>query len=171
MTTACVPERSRGRDYFVATHGESIRTHRQLKDALLRFPETKEGNIDAARFLWNYRLWTRVQQLRGLLDYFENRGVMTQEELRRWARQSDFKRDFERKVPGLAFAVYKWLVMRQGVETVKPDVHVRRFVTTAFGRSVTDMEIVHLLENVAKELSRKAYELDSSIWESQRVKV
>ena len=75
----------RAHDYFVATHGESIRTHHQLKDALLRFPETKEGNIDAARFLWNYRLWTRVQQLRGLLNYFESRGVMTQEELRRWA--------------------------------------------------------------------------------------
>jgi len=70
----------------------------------------------------------------------------------------------------LAFAVYKWLVMRQGVETVKPDVHVCRFVMTALGRSVKDMEVVYILENVAKELSRKPYELDWSIWESQRAK-
>jgi hypothetical protein len=28
---------------------------------------------------------------------------------------------------GLGIAVYHWLIMRQGVDTVKPDVHVRRF--------------------------------------------
>jgi hypothetical protein len=93
---------------------------------LLRFPDTKEGNTPAAHFLWNYRLWTRAHQLRGLLDYFEQRGVTTQEALKAWARESDFDRDFRGRVPGLAFAVYKWLVMRQGVESVKPDVHVRR---------------------------------------------
>ena len=161
----------RAHDYFVKTHGELIRTHHQLKDALLRFPATKEGNTAAARFLWNYRLWTRAQQLRGLLDYFEQRGVTTQEELKEWAREGDFDRDFRGRVPGLAFAVYKWLVMRQGVETVKPDVHVRRFAETTLGRRLSDQEIVGAFEAVARELSLRAYELDWRIWESQRQEI
>src|SRR3954447_12254243 len=57
--------------YFAANHARTITTHYQLKDTLRRYPNTKQGNIDAAVFLWNYRLWTRAQQLRGLLDYFE----------------------------------------------------------------------------------------------------
>jgi len=35
-------------------------------------------------------------------------------------------------------ARYQWLVMRQGVDTVKPDVHVRRFAEAAVGRKLND---------------------------------
>lgn len=156
--------------FFAANNGRTITTHEQLKATLQRYPETKDGNTQAAMFLWNYRFWTRVQQLRGLLDYFETRGVTTQVNLEEWARTSEFKRDFEKKVPGLAIAVYQWLVMRQGVETVKPDVHVRRFAEEALARHLRDAELVVGFEAVAKELSLKAYELDWRIWEHQRLK-
>jgi hypothetical protein len=36
-------------------------------------------------------------------------------------------------VKHLGLAAYKWLTMRLGVETVKPDVHVHRFVESAVG--------------------------------------
>jgi hypothetical protein len=157
--------------YFAANHSPTITTHRQLKETLQRYPGTKEGNIAAAMFLWNYRLWTRAQQLRGLLGYFEARGVTTQTALEVWAKESEFKRDFEGRVPGLGLAVYQWLVMRQGIETVKPDVHVRRFAEEALARRLGDGEIVAAFEAVAEELSLKAYELDWRIWEHQRTKV
>jgi hypothetical protein len=118
----------------------------------------------------NYRLWTRARQLRGLLDYFEARGVTTQAALEAWAKGGEFKRDFEGRVPGLGLAVYQWLVMRQGIETVKPDVHVRRFAEEALARRLGDAEIVAAFEAVAKELSLKAYELDWRIWEHERAK-
>jgi hypothetical protein len=156
--------------YFAANHAPTITTHGQLKETLRRYPETKGGNIDAAMFLWNYRLWTRAQQLRGLLDYFEARDVTTQAALEDWAKGSEFRRDFEGRVRGLGLAVYQWLVMRQGIETVKPDVHVRRFAEEALGRRLGDAELVAAFEAVAKGLSLKAYELDWRIWEHQRTK-
>ena len=88
--------------------------------------------------------------------------------MRRWAKESDFERDFRGKVKGLAFAIYKWLVMRQGVETIKPDVHVKNFLRNVTGRTLTDQEAVSVLEQVATELQRPANELDWSIWEKQR---
>jgi len=90
--------------------------------------------------------------------------------LTRWANTSDFERDFKGKIPGMGYAIYQWLVMRQGIETVKPDVHLRRFVESIVHHEFTDYELVGELEKVARQLGLKAYELDWRIWEYQRSK-
>jgi hypothetical protein len=112
--------------HYEQQHYATIRTHADLKTFLEGYPDTKEGNTAAATSLFGYKMWTRVSLLRRLLDYFESRGVTTQSALRQWAATSSYATDFEGKVPGLGYAVYNWLVMRQGVESIKPDVHVRR---------------------------------------------
>ena len=105
-----------------------------------------------------------------MLAYFDSIGVTAQESLRSCAEESDFDRDFRGRIKGLAFAGYKWLVMRQGVETIKPDVHVKNFLKETTGRMFSDQEAVTVLERVAKDLKRPANELDWSIWETQRNK-
>ena len=69
----------------------------------------------------------------------------------------------------MGLAIYKWLLMRQGVETIKPDVHLKRFVGSTISRSdFKDQELIVVLEEVARQLGVKSYELDWSIWEYQR---
>src|SRR5207253_881411 len=97
-----------------------------LEGLLARFPDDQSGNTTLAVHLWGYRLWTRARMLRDLVRYFDARGVRTQAALHEWARSSEFGRDFAGQVRGLGPAVYNWLVMRQGVETIRPDVHVMR---------------------------------------------
>jgi hypothetical protein len=58
--------------------------------------------------------------------------------------------------------------MRQGVDTVKPDVHVRRFAEDAFGRQLSDDEVVEVVTRAARLLNIKAYEFDWRIWEASR---
>jgi hypothetical protein len=58
--------------------------------------------------------------------------------------------------------------MRQGVDTVKPDVHVRRFAEAVAGRSLSDDDVVEVVTRAAHELGLKAYELDWRIWEASR---
>jgi hypothetical protein len=147
---------------------DEIRTLDDLADVFARFPDDKEGNLTLAQYLWGYNMWTRAHQLRDLASFFRSIGVTDQEALKAWAAQAEFERDFEGKVYGLGIAVFQWLVMRQGVETVKPDVHVHRFVTNALGRSVSDAEAIALVEAAAAELGIKAYELDWRIWEASR---
>ena len=115
------------------------------------------------------KYWNRVSLLRKLVTYFESIGVTSQEKLAHWANTSDFEKDFSGKIPGMSFAIYQWLIMRQGIETIKPDVQVTRFVESIIHRSdIARQEIVETLEKVAKQLGLKAYELDWKIWEYQR---
>jgi len=144
-----------------------INDFNDLQVLLARFPDDKAGNTQVAEYLWGYKLWTRVGLLRRLLKFLGERGITTQEKLKEWAFQSDFNRDMAGKVKGIGFGIYKWLVMRQGVETIKPDIWVHRFVKQAVGRDMSDQETVNMVEAAAKKLNLKAYELDWRIWESR----
>ena len=158
----------RALEHFKARHGARIRGMGDLRQVLRRFADDQPGNTALAQYLWGYNLWTRAHILRDLVDYFDALGVRDQESLRAWAASSDFQRDFEGKVKGLGLAAYKALVMRMGVDTVKPDTHVRRFVEAAIGRRTTDVGAVTLVEAAARELGLPAAELDWRIWEYQR---
>ncbi|MBA2642624.1 MAG: hypothetical protein H0U82_06845 [Actinobacteria bacterium] len=163
-TTAVV----RALEHYKAKRREEIRTIEGLTAVFSRYPDDQAGNTELARHLWGYKLWTRAHMLRDLVAFFEEQGVTDQDALRRWAIASDFRRDFEGRIRGLGLAVYKWLVMRQGVDTVKPDVRLRRFTEAIVGRRLTDAELVALLEAAAKELEMPAYRLDWAIWESMQ---
>lgn len=158
----------RALDHYRQNCWDEVRTLDDLEGLFERYPDDREGNTALAAYLWGYKLWTRAELLRGLAAFFRGEGILTQNDLRTWAKRSDFARDFKGRVRGLGYAVYNWLVMRQGVETVKPDTHVHRFVRSVLGRGLSDTEVVELLERVARELGLKAYQLDWRIWEHQR---
>lgn len=147
---------------------DQVRTMGDLQALMDDYPEDKEGNTALAQKLWGYSMWTRAAMLRGLVDYFDRIGIRDQEALRDWAAQADFKRDFEGRVRGLGPAVFQWLIMRQGVETVKPDVHLRRFAERAVERTLSDQEVIDLVTQAAGALGMKAHELDWGIWEHER---
>jgi hypothetical protein len=141
-----------------------IRTLRGLERTLARFPDDQAGNEALALHLWGYRLWTRAAQLRGLCAFFREAGIVDERSLEAWAHGSEFRRDFEGRVKGLGRAVYESLVMRAGVDTVKPDVHVRRFAEAAVGRRLNDADLVEAVARAATRLGLRAVELDLRIW-------
>ena len=165
MNTTAV---ERALDHYRRERWDELRTFDDLERCCKQFPNDKNGNTALAQYLWGYNLWTRAEQLRGLVAYFWRHSITTQDALREWAQRSTFKTDFEGKVKGLGPAVYNWLVMRQGVETVKPDVHVRRFAETSVGRRLSDDDVVRVVVQAAQRLGIPAYELDWAIWEAGR---
>lgn len=156
--------------HFEDNHWDDLRTEGRLRRFLDKFPDTKGGNYAGARALWGYRYGRRFRQLRRLVSYFRKVGVTNQASLRRWARKSSFEGDFKGKVKGLAFAVYKWLQMRIGVQTVKPDVHIKNFLSRAAGRKFGDEEAVSALERVARDIGWKAHLLDWAIGEREKAR-
>lgn len=163
-TTAVIRALQRFRD----NRWDEIRTLGDLESVMARFSDDQVGNTELAQYLWGYNLWTRAHQLRDLSSFFDRIGVCDQAHLRAWAEEGEFRSDFEGQVKGLGIAVYQWLVMRQGVDTVKPDVHVHRFVEAALHRPLSDQEVVDIVTEAAHELGLKAYELDWRIWENSR---
>jgi len=139
-----------------------------LVELMRLFPADERGNTALAQHLWGYDLWTRAQMLRELVAYFSSIGVTDQARLRRWATDATFDEDFKGRVRGLGPAVFQWLVMRQGVDTVKPDVHLHRFATRAVGRVLSDADVVEVVVAAARELGRPAHRIDWAIWEAGR---
>lgn len=95
-------------------------------------------------------------------------GLVDQDHLRTWAYESDFERDFSGRVKGLSIAAYCWLVMRLGVDTLKPDVWVHAFLRRTLGLGLGDAEAVQVLTEAAHRVGRSARELDAGIWEHER---
>jgi len=157
----------RASEHFNATRWDDVRSLDDLEALFEYFPNDKEGNSALGQFLWGYNFWTRAEQLRGLVAFVRTRSIETLDDLRSWAESSSFA-EFEGQVKGLGPVVYQWLVMRLGVETVKPDIHIVRFVSRAMGRQVSEREAIDSLVVVAGRMSVKANQLDWSIWEHER---
>jgi hypothetical protein len=162
--------------YFQDHESEQVRTLEDLEGVFSHFPDDdREANTRVATFLCGYKLWTRMGLLRALVSWMRRNKIGDLADLQQWAVTSDFKRDFEGQVRyraegrtyGLGLAVYSSLIMRLGVESVKPDIRLRRFVETTIGRKVSDLEIVAGLIEVAQHLGTTARQLDWAIWESQ----
>jgi hypothetical protein len=150
----------KAQEHFRSRYGMTVTTLDDLDDLLASFPDD-----DAlASSLWGNRHWRRARELRGLVTYLRERGVTDLGSLRRWAAATS-QDDFVGHIKGLGPAVYRSLVMRMGIDTIKPDVHVLRFVSSAIGRTVSQDEAVTSLEDVARRLGIDARTLDASIWE------
>lgn len=141
--------------HFRAHHGARV-SHRALCRLLDAFPDTRPGNRALAQCLWGAQHWSRAAFLRALLAGFEARGIHGPRSLARWARAADFARDvrgqFRSREHSLGFALFHWLRLRAGVATVKPDVHVRAFVSRAISRQASAAEAVDGLIAVARQL-------------------
>lgn len=156
------------------------KSHRKLKELVDSYPNTKKGNMSLASHLWNNQMWTRAKFLRVLLREFELRGIRGQKSLTRWLADADFRKDVKRQFKsrhrskgktgyhGIGIALFHWLCLRCGIDTIKPDVHVLKFVERAIGRRASPEECVETLTRIAREQHRKCYRLDAAIWHLQR---
>jgi hypothetical protein len=159
--------------YFWENH--EINTHKKLEILIARFPDTYLGNLQLANNLWGNNHWSRAKFLRVLMRCLDQRGIRGQKSLGRWFRNTDFEADvkgkFKTQEHSIGFVLFHWLCLRLGLETVKPDVHVRNFVRNVIGRAVPDREIVTALTAIAHRLpsqERRAYRLDAAIWHWQQ---
>jgi hypothetical protein len=154
--------------YYWNNRWHEIRQLGDLRAVVDRFPDTPEGNREAAQYLWGNKHWTRIGWLRGFVAFLEQESLTTQEQLREWANACDYERDFRGRVKYLGIAACQWLRMRLGVDTVKPDVHTHNFVKHAIGRPLSDTSLVKVIEAAARALNVRARRLDGAIWEHQR---
>ena len=111
-----------------------IRSLDDLQRVLERFADDPDGNRRAAIYLWGYGYGNRFGWLRGLVAWAHRQGLVDQHALRAWAYRSDYQRDFAGQVRNLGPAAYCWLVMRLGVDTVKPDAWLHSCVKRVLGR-------------------------------------
>ena len=143
-------------------HG--IDDHLRLKTVLANFPDTTDGNKAASVFLWNNKHWTRTICLRRFLSFLESVGATDQAALRAWAHKAKFESDFRGQVKGLGIAVFQWLLLRCGVDTIKPDVWVINFVERVVGKKFPERVLVTTFEKIAPLVGETLETIDVTIW-------
>lgn len=164
--------------HYRSRHHDELRSLDDLVAALETFPANSDGNREAAKHLWGYQYGDRLGRLRDLITWATKNGIIDQATLRAWAYQgdrsapsnivSDYRRDWAGQIKGLGPAAYCWLLMRLGVDIVKPDSWLHGFLKRSTGRDLDDMDLVQEICGAAGRIGRKARELDAGIWESER---
>lgn len=118
---------------------------------------------------WNYNHSARVEMLQSLTQRFleYNEANNFQEELngmKHWANSVSVSKYKDFGVKGIGLATFQYLRMLLGVQTVKPDVHIKKACGLALNRTVNDLEAIELIEQVSKRLDLPATVVDHNIW-------
>ncbi len=141
-----------------------INDHHQLKALLAKFPNDRDGNEAAALFLWSNRHWTRIELLRRLLEFFESVGVTDQPSLHAWIKTATFEADFKGKVKGLGIAVWEWLRIRCGIDSIKPDIWVINFAKRVVGKRISEKALVDTFGRISPLVGESLSTIDVTIW-------
>lgn len=119
--------------------------------------------------IWNYNHLVRVQLLESLIRRFityntENNFQNELEGMKDWAKRSSPKDYRNFGVKGIGLATFQYLRMLLGVQTVKPDVHIKNSIGIVLNRDVNDFEAIEFIEHASEKLGLPATVLDHNIW-------
>ncbi len=156
----------RALEHYKSEVWSEVRSLDDLERVFHDYDNDKDGNLALAQFLWGYNLWTRAEQLRGVVEWSRRAGINSMKDLSEWIESSTFA-DFEHQIDGLGLVVYQGLVMRLGGEAISPDVHVTRFVHNTISRNCSEADVNEALCVVANRIGMKTRVLDASIWDHQ----
>jgi hypothetical protein len=123
----------------------------------------------------NYRDERRAETLLGLIKYLivvqgQHEGATEAERLGWWARSAKPEDAWSVGVRGFGLAGFQYLRMLFGAQTVKPDIHIRRFVSETIGRAASDIEAIRLIELAAQSIGRPIAAVDYAVWTQRSAK-
>jgi hypothetical protein len=150
---------------FANQHPE-VDTLTRLLDLINTYPNHLEFSVMEL----NYRDEKRAVTLVGVLGYLLQvqaafNGSSEASRLTNWAKSAKPYDHETLGIPGFGLSGFQYLRILFGAQTVKPDVHIRRFVSKAIGHPVQDVQALLLVEAAGKHLGWPLPSLDYAIWE------
>lgn len=147
----------------------NINTLEQLKNLI-----DKKG-INAFENVWNYNHPKRVEILQDLAKFFldyktENSISDDLESMKHWARSVDINSGKILPIDGMGFATSQYIRKMLGVDSVKPDVHIKRSIFEGTGEKMSDRKTVLFIESTAETMGVTATALDHAIWKHYSLK-
>lgn len=134
-----------------------------------------EKGIYGFNVVWNYNHPKRVEILRDLTQFFLNNKKLVEIEndldsMQKWAREVDISSGNFLPVSGIGFTTGQYIRKLFSVDTVKPDVHIKKAIFDGTGIKLSEMKAVLLIEDTANIMSKSAKELDYAIWKHYSLK-
>jgi len=168
----CVLSLNRNYDNFCEPRVKRFQEQNPEVDSLarlLRLINTYPTPLEFSIKELNYRDEKRAATLVGVLIYLlkvqtDYEGSSETSRLTEWANLAQ-SCDYERlEIRGFGLSGFQYLRMLFGAQTVKPDLHICRFVAKAVGHAVSDTQALALLEVAGKDLGWPLSALDYAIW-------
>ncbi len=147
-------------NYFKENYPE-INTLEKLVDVI-----QKVGAEQFAPMYLDYQFKQLGQVVLDTADVFvENKTIENDlESMKLFASSSNFYKEIQR-VKGIGIATARYLAILLNVDTVKPDVHIMKFISNVLDRKVKEQEAIDLLTIVSKEMNKSVAIIDNSIWQ------
>jgi len=135
----------------------------------------KEKGINDFESVWNYNHPKRVEILQNLAKFFleyktENSIKDDLESMKHWAKSVDINSGKILPIDGMGFATSQYIRKMLGVDSVKPDVHIKRSIFEGIGEKMSDKKTVLFIEKAAEKMGLTATALDHAIWKHYSLK-
>lgn len=122
--------------------------------------------------IWNYNHPQRVEiltQLVGkLIDCAKIKNSDSPEQglskLRMWANSTNIYGYKDFNVPGIGVATYQYIRMMLGAKTVKPDVHIKRYIFSVLNKKLNDYDTIDIFEKACNSQNIDVSKADRSLW-------
>jgi hypothetical protein len=118
----------------------------------------------------DYRDQSRAETLKGVVLYLigaecQFEGLTEYDRLHQWANSVCPTDSVTVGVRGFGLAGFQYLRMLFGVQTTKPDRHIKHFVSDVIGHTVSDRKALLLLEEAAELAELNLRDVDNLIWQ------
>ncbi|WP_265458596.1 hypothetical protein [Enterococcus sp. HY326] len=123
-----------------------------------------------------YRDEKRIIEIRQVaVAFVEKKSSASEDDLKsmkKWAEMSDFTdtEDSIFKVNGIGVATFQYLRILLGVNTCKPDVHIKNFILEVLKKEFSEEKAIRAIEKVSNKLGKDTRIVDNAIWKFMRSK-
>ncbi len=168
----CVLSLNRRYDSFVVPRVEGFsKAHPEVRELhhLIKAMKRCSSPLEFFKIELDYDDEKRANTLRGVVEYLITQQALYQgstelERLANWASCVTPKDGQSVPVYGFGLAGFQYLRMLFGVQTTKPDRHIKQFVTGVISRRVSDMTALLLMEKAARYAQLPLRQVDATIW-------
>lgn len=134
-----------------------------------------EKGVNNFEDVWNYDHPKRVEILQDITLFFidyKNRNHIKDdlEGMKHWAKNVDMNSKRILPVNGIGFATSLYIRKMLGVDTVKPDIHIKKSIYDGIGKKMSEKKTVSFIEEAAHKMDVTATALDYAIWEYYSIK-
>ncbi|MFI3684948.1 hypothetical protein VBH15_08295 [Vagococcus fluvialis] len=146
--------------YFKKNHSD-INTLETLIDVI---NEVESENFAPKYLDYRFKQLGQVVLDTAIVFYDNKTEANDLESMKQFASSPNFYKDIQ-NVKGIGIATARYLAILLNIDTVKPDVHILKFISNALERKVKEQEAIDLLTVVAKEMDKPVAIIDNSIWQ------
>lgn len=84
--------------------------------------------------------------------------------LRKWATDLDLKNNDLIKIKGIGIASVQYLRILLGIDTVKPDIHIKKSIKNIYDKNLSDTATIKFIEKVSMEMGLNTRMIDAFVW-------